>query len=66
MKYLICNWLSIWYTLHYPREGLLVGMFLSGHDFEGTGNVHADHWEIRCTRCGLHAGSEVIPPEAKK
>jgi hypothetical protein len=58
MKSLKCQLLTIWYTLRHPSEGMLLGQILSGHDFENTGEVHDDHWEIRCKRCGFMAGSE--------
>ncbi len=57
----LCSLLSIWYTLMYPKEGLLQGLTLSGHDFDGTGEIHQDHWEIECRRCGFRAGSEIDP-----
>lgn len=56
-----CFWLTVWYTLRYPRDGLLKGLVLSGHDFEGTNEVHDDHWEMKCKTCGIAAASEVRP-----
>lgn len=56
---IICKFLTVYFTLRYPFDGLFQGLILHGHDFIETGEVHYDHWEIECKRCGFKAGSEV-------
>lgn len=56
-----CLLRTIWLTVSYPKAGLFAGLILSGHDFQATGTVHEDHWEITCKRCGADACSEVKP-----
>lgn len=56
-----CNFLTIYYTLRYPKEGLFNGWYLSGHDYKYTGEIHNDHWEMECFNCGSTAASEIGP-----
>lgn len=58
---MICSLRTLYYTLRYPSEGLFQGLFLSGHSWQPTGEIHQDHWELECSRCGQHAGSEINP-----
>ena len=57
-----CKLLSFYYTVRYGLKDFFKGGYiLMGHDFKFTGETHADHWELSCTRCGMHAGSELGP-----
>lgn len=40
---------------------VLGGHWLTGHDYQPTGETHADHWELKCQSCGRTAASEVNP-----
>lgn len=57
-----CKLLSFYYTVRYGLNGFFNGGYiLLGHEFEFTGKIHNDHWEMQCTRCGMTAGSELGP-----
>jgi hypothetical protein len=58
---MLCNWLTFWYNVRYFNEFWMKGLMADGHDWEYTGEIHADHWHMRCTRCGSDAASEIGP-----
>lgn len=57
-----------WYnTLRYGLTRFFTHKeYLTGHDFDYTGEIHNDesigaHWEMKCKRCGIYAGTDVAP-----
>lgn len=56
-----CMLLTMWYNVRYFKHFTMQGYTADGHDWEYTGEIHADHWHMRCTRCGDEAASEVGP-----
>ena len=56
-----CFLFSIYYNIRYVRYGMLNGLVFSGHDYEYTGEIHYDHWEMKCKVCGEYVGSEIGP-----
>jgi len=59
-----CTINAIKYNVLYFKDFLAQGYVASGHEYEYTGEIHDDHWEMKCTNCGEYAGSE-IGPDAK-
>lgn len=57
-----CRLLSIYYTIRYGLPHLIkTGHYLMGHQFEYTGKVHYDHWEMKCKYCQTDACTDVGP-----
>ena len=63
MNEIRCWIVGLYYNLRYLSDGLMVGLVLSGHDLEYTGEIHIDHWEMLCRRCGKYVGSEIGPEQ---
>lgn len=56
-----CFWRKIWWNIRYFNTFIMQGMIAQGHDFEYTGGIHSDHWEMQCRDCKETACSEVGP-----
>lgn len=61
-----CKLLTIWFTVRYGWAEILQGVVITGHDLAYTGEIHnhegiGSHWEMKCRRCGIFAGTDVAP-----
>lgn len=53
-----CYWYTVLYTL---KWGIARREIIFGHHYTYTGEVHIDHWHMKCINCGQEGASDVGP-----